>query len=83
MTRTEVFAAISAERESQDEKWRDGRPVENQYVFSAPHILLLEEQVAKLRANWYGVKDESSLRERLIKVATIAVRALEEITVTR
>lgn len=37
----------------------------------------------KLRSNWYGVKDESSLSERLVKVAAIAVRALEEIKITR
>jgi hypothetical protein len=83
VTRIDVYTAVDAERIAQDEKWRDGRPVEHQYRYSAPHVLLLEEQVAKLRSNWYGVKDESSLRDRLVKIAAIAVRALEEIEVTR
>ena len=86
MTRLEAYASIDAERTQQDAKWRKGekeRPVESQYRFSAPHVLLLEEQVAKLRSNWYGAADEVSLRQRLVAVAAIAVRALEEITITR
>ena len=83
MTRTDVYRQIDLERTSQDTQWRDGRPVEGQYQYAAPHVLLLEEQVAKLRANWYGAKDESSLMDRLIKIAAIAVRAIEEIQVTR
>lgn len=83
MTRSEAITEIENERRVQDAAWRDGRPVEGQYRYSAPHVLLLEEQVSKLRSNWYGVKDESTLRERLVKIAAIAVRALEEIEVTR
>lgn len=83
MKREGIYTEIDAEREQQDAAWRTGRPVEDQYRFAAPHVLLLEEQVAKLRSNWYGTADESSLRDRLIKVAAIAVRAIEEITTTR
>lgn len=78
MNRKEVYNAIDAERESQDKVWRTGRPSEYQYQFAAPHILLLEEGVSKLRPLWYGSKSED-IRDRLIKLAAVAIRALEEI----
>ena len=81
MTREEIFAAVNAERIAQDEQWRTGRQNEAQYQFSAPHVLLLEENADKLRKIWYGAKDEGSLADRFIKIAAIAVRALEEISV--
>jgi hypothetical protein len=81
-TRLGIYYSIDLERASQDTSWRTGRPNEDQYAYAAPHILLLEEQVAKLRSNWYGARDESTLRERLVKVAALAVRALEEIKIT-
>lgn len=81
-TRAEVLAAVNAERVEQDKVWRTGRPNEEQYKFAAPHILLIEEQATKLRSIWYGAKDEGTIRERLVKLAAIAVRALEEIEVT-
>lgn len=74
---------ILEERRAQGRWWRTGRAVEEQYKFAAPHILVLEGQLEKLRANWYGATDESSLRERFVKVAAIALRALEEISVTK
>lgn len=79
MNREEVFEAINNERIAQDSVWRRGDDMKTQYRFAAPHIILLEEQVSKLRSKWYGERDESSLRERIIKVAAIAIRALEEI----
>lgn len=78
MTREEVYAAIDKERIAQDKIWRQGRSNEAQYKFAASHILLLEEQAAKLRSLWYASKRED-LTDRLIKTAAIAVRALEEI----
>jgi hypothetical protein len=83
MNRQEIYDAIDAERISQDNIWRTGSPVEDQYQYSAPHVLLLEENANKLRAIWYGLRNEGSLQDRFIKVAAIAVRALEEIKVTR
>lgn len=82
MTRKDIYTAIDAERESQDKLWRTGRPNEAQYQFAAPHILLLEVQAAKLRDIWY-VSTKEDLRDRLIKTAAIAVRALEEIDLGR
>lgn len=81
MKRDEIYSAIDRERESQDAAWRTGRSNEAQYQYAASHILLLEEQGAILRRVWYGAKEEGSIRERLIKTAAIAVRALEEISV--
>ena len=79
MTRDAAYKLIDEERSAQDRVWRVGRKTEAQYAFAAPHILLLEAQVAKLRAIWYGSKDEGDLQERLVKTAAVAVRALEEI----
>lgn len=83
MNRKQIYTAIDEERTLQDRAWRTGRDVERQYEFAAPHVIVLEEQVAKLRANWYGAKDELSLRDRLVSIAALAVRALEEIQTTR
>jgi hypothetical protein len=82
MDRAEAYKLIDAERTAQDEVWRTGRANEEQYKFSAPHVLLLVENMRKLPTIWYGTKDEGSLQERFVKIAAIAVRALEEIKVT-
>jgi len=79
MKRNDIYKAIDLERVSQDEVWRTGRPNEDQYKFAAPHVLLLEENASKLRSIWYGSKEENDFKDRLIKIAAIAVRALEEI----
>lgn len=81
MNRSEVFDAINEEREAQDKVWRVGRANEAQYKFAAPHILLIAEQAHKLRSIWY-VSTKEDLKDRLIKTAAIAVRALEEIEVS-
>ena len=78
MTRTEAYQLVDSERSAQDAIWRTGRPSEAQYRFAAPHILLIEEQVAKLRSIWYASKSED-LVERLVKIISTSVRALEEI----
>lgn len=78
MLRPEIYAAIDTERLAQDTKWRIGRPNEAQYKFAAPHVLLLEEGAAKLREDWYNARGEE-FRSRLVKIAAVAVRALEEI----
>lgn len=82
MTRLEVFEAINAERIAQDKEWRTGRPNEEQYKFAAPHVLLLERNARKLSDIWYDSKDEDSVMDRFVKIAAIAVRALEEIEIT-
>ena len=79
-TRKEVYGLIDLEREAQDNVWRTGRKNEGQYKFAAPHVLLIEEQAQKLRQLWYTSTKED-LRNRFIKTAAIAVRALEEIDV--
>ena len=83
MQRKEIYEAIDAERLAQDAIWRTGSEVEGQYTFSAPHVLLLEENAAKLRSLWYTARDESELFDRFVKIAALAVRALEEIKVVK
>lgn len=81
MNRQEIFELIEAERAAQDKLWpRDVavNPNRAQYKFYAPHLYLLEEKLARIRSIWYGSEKEK-LRAELIKVATIAVRALEEV----
>lgn len=78
MTRADAYTLVDAERLAQDRLWpRDGRPHVAQYGWCGPHLLLLEEKVARLRSMWYGSKSEQ-LQQEFAKVAAIAVRALEE-----
>ncbi len=75
--RQHIYTRIDEERARQDTShWNDNRL---QYRYIAPHIILLEEQVATLRSEWYRTTEEHDLKARLVKVAAIAVRALEEI----
>ena len=85
IVRANAIQEILTERESQDKIWRDSAfPTMNaQYDYAAPHILVIEECVSKLRKIWYGSKDEGTLRERFVKIAACALRALEEIKHTR
>lgn len=81
MNREEIYELIEAERASQDKLWpRDVavNPNRAQYKFFAPHFYLLEEKLARIRSTWYNSEKEK-LRGELVKVATIAVRALEEV----
>jgi hypothetical protein len=78
MNRQDIYRFIDEERERQDRQWRTGRPSEYQYQFAAPHVLLLEEKVAGLRSIWYRSRSED-LQAELLKIAALAVRALEEI----
>lgn len=78
MERPNIYAAIDLERIDQDKVWRKGRPNEAQYKFAAPHILLLEHKIAKLRNEWYMSEHEDHTKT-LIQIAALAVRALEEI----
>lgn len=79
MERQEVYKAIDAERAAQDKVWRTGRPDEVQYDFAASHILLIGENAEKLRSMWYTSDGDETLKDRLIKIAAITVRALEEV----
>jgi hypothetical protein len=74
MNRQEVYELIEAERLEQNAVWKD----RSQYKKSAPHILVLDGQLAKLKSDWYGATKDA-LKSRFIKMAAIAVRALEEI----
>jgi hypothetical protein len=73
MIRTEIFKLIEEERVRQNASWPD----RSQYTRSAAHVLVLEGQMRKLQDEWYN--NTGSIKERLLKIATVAVRALEEI----
>jgi hypothetical protein len=74
MERKEIFDLIERERVEQDKVWKD----RSQYKRSAAHILVLQGQIKKLEDEWY-VSDLNAVLDRFKKIATIAVRALEEI----
>jgi hypothetical protein len=81
MFRDDILALIDVERVAQDAMWpRDlqENPQRAQYQFYAPHILLLEEKLARLRSLWYS-SDKEKLQYEFIKIAAIAIRALEEV----
>lgn len=77
MTRAEIYYLIDEERNKQDEKWSD----RSQYSRSAPHLLLLQQKTAKMGGLWYEAKRDALIAE-FVKVAAIAIRALEEIDPT-
>jgi len=74
MRRDEVFSKINEQRAFQDAKWSN----REQYRRSAPHVMVLQGQMRKLEQEWYDSKRDALL-ERFVKIAAIAVRALEEI----
>lgn len=74
MERSKVFELINQERDAQDKVWSD----RSQYKRSAAHVLVLQGQMKKLEDEWYNSKLDALL-DRFKKIATIAVRALEEI----
>jgi len=78
MKREEALKLIDREREAQDREWPRDAYRRQLYSTIPPHILLLEEQVAKLRSDWYRSEREDCL-DRIVKTAAIALRALEEI----
>ena len=81
MKREDVYKLIEEHRAEQDKLWpRDltENPNRAQYKYFAPHIMILEEKIGRLRALWYGSSKED-LHKEMVKIATIAVRALEEV----
>lgn len=74
MKREEIFNHINTARTKQDESWPD----RSQYKRSAAHILVLDTQLKKLHDEWYASKS-SAIVERFLSIATVAVRALEEL----
>lgn len=81
MNRKDIFTKIEEERQRQDAQWpRDAgtNPQRAQYQFNAPHILLLEEKTARLRSIWYSA-DREAIAHEFVKIAALAVRALEEV----
>lgn len=76
MDQQQAVKAILAERNDQDKLWPRDERRKVMYSFLPPHICLLEERLAMMRANWYsGQKDTQGL----VEIAAIAIRALEEI----
>ena len=61
---------VNKERDSQDTKWpRDVRR-KVMYSFAAPHILILEGQLEKLRQDSYAASSEQ-LQQRFVNMAVI------------
>jgi hypothetical protein len=80
---TEALALIEAERARQEQLWpRDEHPLVAQYRFYAPHLVLLKEYIDKAFTEWTGAREERDLERSLVKIAAIAVRGLEEVTIT-
>jgi hypothetical protein len=80
MKREDIFEVINRERDYQDSLWpRDDHEAIGQYQWSAPHLVLLEDYIAGARNKWRHSREESDVIREIAKIATIAVRALEEI----
>lgn len=84
LSRADAYAVINQERRYQDstyspdEETVPGQTRRQRDIGVTPHILLLEEYVAKARAAWVNRKgDDLPALQQIAKVAAIAVRALE------
>jgi hypothetical protein len=77
MNRKEIFEEIIGERDYQDANYPRDERRKTMYQFSAPHLLLLEQKITTMRGDWYKSDVKKS---DLIKIAAIAIRALEEIS---
>lgn len=80
MNRATVYNVIKKERDYQDMNWSHlgHDPLVKQYHYAAPHILMIEDYARKAQALWTKSKDEVDVLQTIAKLATIAVRALEE-----
>ncbi|MGH7165063.1 MAG: hypothetical protein ACREIS_06005 [Nitrospiraceae bacterium] len=86
LNRQMALAWIERQRLEQDRLWgapgADFTRRENGYGNAAPHLLVLEEKVARLRSIWYEMPRSDEKKRRLFeefsKVCAIAFRALEE-----
>lgn len=84
MQRIEVIEVIKRERAYQSENWpRTDPEVVHMYSFAAPHLLLLKQYVVKVKSAWESGKAENPVVKQLAKLATIAVRAMEEHKTTK
>lgn len=83
ISRTEVFAAIEKERAYQDQTYRpdetlsSGQTRQTRDLDVTPHLVLLDLYIQRAKAAW-NVKgtNEPALKE-ILKIAAIAVRAME------
>ena len=78
MKRVDIFSAISDEIESAIYKWPRDERRQVMYSFPPAHLLLLEEKILQTRTVWY-TSDRPAVMRELVKIAALAVRALEEI----
>lgn len=60
MTRQEIYELIEFERLEQDATWKDRA----QYKHSAPHVLVLDGQLAKMKTDWYGATNIEAAHQR-------------------
>jgi hypothetical protein len=79
MKREEIFAEINRIREEQDKLWPRDERRKQMYSFIPPHIILLDKNVSKIKDEWYASKSEDCYK-RILTIAALAIRALEEIT---
>ncbi len=79
-TRAEVYKAIDSERDYQDAKWpQGGQPGYPNPLTIGEFLLLLEEYVAKGRAEWTNEKRPEMRTLNVIrKCAGIAVNCMEQ-----
>jgi hypothetical protein len=84
LSREQAFEVIRKEREYQDRVWpRDNHPLVEQYRYTAPHLLMLEDYYSEARGKWRKSIDETEVLRAIAKMATIAFRALTEVVLSR
>jgi hypothetical protein len=84
MNRNHVIEVIKKEREYQNTTWpRTDAEVIEMYSYAAPHLLLLKQYMNKIRAAWEVSREENPVIKQIAKLATIAVRSLQEHRLTK
>ena len=74
--RNEVYAAIDAERDHQDQKW--GK-LEQKKQSVAGYLLVMERELAEAKAGWtHNIPDKHSALAEIVQIAATAVACLEQ-----
>ena len=76
MIREDVYRLINGERDYQDLKWVEGRPLSDAETSVAAWIIYMERHIAQARAGIYFLNEISALEE-IRKVTALGVACME------
>ena len=76
MTRQRVYKLIDGERDYQDARWSDGRPMSDETTPVAAWILYMEKHLSLAKERVYNL-DENAALSQIRKVTALGVACME------